>query len=134
MTFTLRTAAAAIALATLVGCGSAAGGQAGGEGPRTVAYFAPSLGIAYWQSVGYGVEQKAKELGMEYVSYNASDNESQQLTNMRTAITAGVDAIVIGPVSSNSTPPLLQLAKQNDIPSPSPASDPRLARPTTRPP
>ena len=116
MTFTLRIAAAAVALATLVGCGSAAGGQEGGDGPRTVAYFAPSLGIAYWQSVGYGVEQKAKELGMEYVSYNASDNESQQLTNMRTAITAGVDAIVIGPVSSNSTPPLLQLAKQNNIP------------------
>jgi ribose transport system substrate-binding protein len=117
-------AAAALTLAALAGCGSGNGangaapasGQAGGNGKHTVAYFAPSLGIAYWQNVGSGVEQKANELGLQYQSYNANNNESQQLANMRSAITAGVSAIVIGPVSSNSTPPLLQLAKQNNIP------------------
>jgi ribose transport system substrate-binding protein len=124
MRFTTKRAAAvlaaATALASLTGCGSGnSGGQAGSQGgdaKQTVAYFAPSLGIAYWQNVGYGVEQKAKELGLEYVSYNSNNSESDQLANMRTAITAGVDAIVIGPVSSNSTPPLLQLAKQSNIP------------------
>lgn len=33
----------------------------------TVAYIAPSLDIDYWQWVARGVEQKAGELGMDYV-------------------------------------------------------------------
>ena len=90
-------------------------GSGGGQG-KTVAYFAPSLGISYWQWVGSGVEQRAKDLGMNYLSYNADNDQSQQLANMRTAITANVGAIVIGPVSSTSVAPLLRLAKQNNIP------------------
>lgn len=90
--------------------------EAGGGQGKTVAYFAPSLGISYWQWVGTGVEQRAKELGMTYVSYNADNDQGKQLANMRTAITAKVAAIVIGPVSSTSVAPLLRLAKQNNIP------------------
>jgi ribose transport system substrate-binding protein len=113
----LTAAVSVAATAALVtGCGSPPSTQAGGEEKKTVAYFAPSLGISYWQWVGQGVEERAKELGMEYVSYNAGDDQSKQLANMRTAITAGVDAIVIGPVSSNSVPPLLKLAKEKNIP------------------
>jgi ribose transport system substrate-binding protein len=97
------------------GCGSDSS-AAGGTKTYTVAYFAPSLGISYWQWVGSGVEQRAKELGMKYVSYNANNDQAKQLDNMKTAITAGVDAIVIGPVSSTSVPPLLQLAKSKNIP------------------
>lgn len=87
-----------------------------GAAGKTVAYFAPSLGISYWQWVGWGVEQRANELGMEYVSYNADNDQGKQLANMRTAITAGIDGIVIGPVSSTSVPPLLKLAEENNIP------------------
>lgn len=112
------TVAVAASTVALTGCGggTSTGNQSSGTEKKTVAYFAPSLGISYWQWVGAGVEQRAKELGMEYVSYNAGDDQSKQLANMRTAITAGVDAIVIGPVSSNSVPPLLKLAKEKNIP------------------
>lgn len=110
-------AAVGVTAITVTGCGSSEGSaQSGGDEKKTVAYFAPSLGISYWQWVGEGVEQRAQELGMDYVSYNAGDDQSKQLANMRTAITAGVDAIVIGPVSSNSVPPLLKLAKEQNIP------------------
>jgi ribose transport system substrate-binding protein len=104
-----------IVTAALTGCAAPAEGGGGDDTP-TVAYFAPSLGIGYWQNVGYGVESQAKELGMNYVSYDANNSEAQQLANMNTAVTAGVDAIVIGPVSSNSVPPLLAIAKENGIP------------------
>lgn len=109
-------AASALAVTALAGCSGASGEGDGGDETFTVAYFAPSLGIGYWQNVGYGVEQQAAELGMEYVSYDADNSEAQQLANMNTAVTAGVDAIVIGPVSSTSVPPLLEIAKQNNIP------------------
>lgn len=122
----LRTAAVGVAAVLgLAGCTAApatdenAAGdlaQPGGGKGKTVAYFAPSLGISYWQWVGHGVETRAGELGMKYTSYNANNDQSKQLANMRTAVTSGVDAIVIGPVSSTSVPPLLKLAKQNDIP------------------
>ncbi|TIW78760.1 MAG: ABC transporter substrate-binding protein, partial [Mesorhizobium sp.] len=41
------------------------------EDKKTVAYIAPSLDISYWQWVGYGVKEKAKELGMDYVEYTS---------------------------------------------------------------
>ncbi|MEA3537038.1 substrate-binding domain-containing protein [Rhizobium sp. CC-YZS058] len=83
---------------------------------KTVAYLAPSLDISYWQWVGYGVKQKAAELGMDYVEYTSENSPAKQMDNARTAITKGVDAIVIGPVSSTSTPPLLAYLKSQGIP------------------
>ncbi len=83
---------------------------------KTVAYLAPSLDISYWQWVGYGVKQKAQELGMDYVEYTSENSPAKQMDNARTAITKGVDAIVIGPVSSTSTPPLLAYLKSQNIP------------------
>ena len=83
---------------------------------NTVAYIAPSLDISYWQWVGYGVKQKAEELGMDYVEYTSENSPAKQMDNARTAVTKGVDAIVIGPVSSTSTPPLLNYLEQQKIP------------------
>jgi ribose transport system substrate-binding protein len=63
---------------------------------RTVAYIAPSLDISYWQWVGYGVKERAKDV--------------------RTALTRGVSAIVMGPVSSASTPQILRVLKEKQVP------------------
>ena len=94
------------------------------EDKKTVAYIAPSLDISYWQWVGYGVKSKATELGMDYVEFTSENSPAKQMDNARTAVTKGVDAIVIGPVSSTSTPPLARLpepARRSRLPSP--ASD-----------
>ncbi|TIT82983.1 MAG: ABC transporter substrate-binding protein, partial [Mesorhizobium sp.] len=65
------------------------------EDKKTVAYIAPSLDISYWQWVGYGVKEKAKELGMDYVEYTSENSPAKQMDNARTAVTKGVAAIVI---------------------------------------
>ena len=83
---------------------------------KTVAYIAPSLDISYWQWVGYGVKKKAEELGMDYVEYTSENSPAKQMDNARTAVTKGVDAIVIGPVSSTSTPPLLNYLEKENVP------------------
>lgn len=127
--FSLLAAAAATLLAVSACGGSsstsssktAAGGTSSGSGTSggkhyTVAYLAPSLGISYWQWVGYGVQEQAKKLGMDYIQYDSNNDPGTQLANMNTAVTRGVNAIVIGPVSSTSVPPLLKIAKQNHIP------------------
>ncbi len=86
------------------------------EDKKTVAYLAPSLDISYWQWVGFGVKQKAEELGMDYVEFTSETSPAKQMDNARTAVTKGVDAIVIGPVNSTSTPPLLAYLKSQNIP------------------
>lgn len=91
-------------------------GAAMAEGKYTVAYLAPSLDISYWQWVGYGVKEKATELGMDYVEYTSENSPAKQMDNARTAVTKGVNAIVIGPVSSTSTPPLLDYLASENIP------------------
>ncbi|MFM0340618.1 substrate-binding domain-containing protein [Paraburkholderia fungorum] len=83
---------------------------------QTVAYIAPSLDISYWQWVAYGVKQRAKELGMDYVEFTSENSPAKQMDNVRTAMTRGVNAIVMGPVSSTSTPPVLRLLKSKSVP------------------
>ncbi|MBY5789736.1 substrate-binding domain-containing protein [Rhizobium leguminosarum bv. viciae] len=101
--------AASVALAALSSVAHA-------EEKKTVAYLAPSLDISYWQWVGFGVKQKAEELGMDYVEFTSENSPAKQMDNARTAVTKGVDTIVIGPVSSTSTPPLLAYLKSQNIP------------------
>ena len=82
----------------------------------TVAYIAPSLDISYWQWVAYGVKTKAAELGMNSVEFTSENSPAKQMDNIRTAVTKGVDAIVIGPVSSTRTPPVLAYLKEKKVP------------------
>ena len=86
------------------------------ENKYTVAYIAPSLDISYWQWVGYGVKTKAAELGMNYIELTAENSPGTQMNDVRTALTRGVNAIVMGPVSSSSTPPVLRLLKEKNVP------------------
>lgn len=91
-------------------------GPSAAQDKKTVAYIAPSLDISYWQWVGYGVKKKAEELGMDYVEYTSENSPAKQMDNARVAVTKGVDAIVIGPVSSTSTPPFLNYLANEKIP------------------
>ena len=106
----LFTAAALVLVTALASHPAAAAGK------QTVAYIAPSLDISYWQWVGYGVKQKAQELGMNYIELTSENSPAKQMDNVRTAITRGVSAIVMGPVSSTSTPPVLRVLKQKSMP------------------
>jgi ribose transport system substrate-binding protein len=86
------------------------------QAKQTVAYIAPSLDISYWQWVAYGVKRRAKELGMDYVEFTSENSPAKQMDNVRTALTRGVSAIVMGPVSSTSTPPVLRMLKEKSVP------------------
>lgn len=109
----MKTIVKAIAVAVAVFVAQGAHAQ---DKKFTVAYIAPSLDIDYWQWVGHGVQQKAKELGMDYVEYTSENSPAKQMDNARVAVTRGVNAIVIGPVSSTSTPPLLNYLAQQNVP------------------
>jgi ribose transport system substrate-binding protein len=100
--------------AAAVGCLGA--GHARAAEKMTVAYVAPSLDISYWQWVAYGVKEQAAKLGMNYVEFTSENSPGTQMNNIHTALTRGVKAIVIGPVSSSSTPPVLRLLSARGMP------------------
>jgi len=82
----------------------------------TLAVIMPSLDISYWQWVAYGAKTKAAELNMNYMELDSHNSPTEQMSNIKTALTKGANAIVIGPVSSTSTPPVLRFLKQQNIP------------------
>src|ERR1700758_3766871 len=106
-----REAAAAVLMAAAVASSSTFA-----QAKQTVAYIAPSLDISYWQWVAYGVKQRAQELGMNYVEFTSENSPAKQMDNVRTALTKGVAAIVMGPVSSTSTPPVLRMLNEKSVP------------------
>jgi ribose transport system substrate-binding protein len=82
----------------------------------TVTYSAPSLNISYWQWVYTGVKEAATKYGLKTKELNANNKPSNQLSNVKSAITSGTDMISIGPVSSSSAAPVLAAAKRAGIP------------------
>jgi ribose transport system substrate-binding protein len=117
--FTSRRAAlrsAILACAAALAATGITAAPAAAEDKSTVAYIAPSLDISYWQWVAYGVKTRAAELGMAYVEMTSENAPGTQMNNVRTALTRGVNAIVMGPVSSASTPPVLRFLKPHNTP------------------
>ena len=106
------TLAAAVICAAIL----AAGAAKADEKKFTVAVIMPSLDISYWQWVAYGAKTKAAELGMNYMELDSHNSPTEQMSNVKTALTKGANAIVIGPVSSTSTPPVLRFLKEQNIP------------------
>lgn len=111
-----KAAAALCALAGVASAIAALPGDAAAQKKDTVVYIAPSLDISYWQWVAYGVKTKAAELGMNYIEMTSENSPGTQMNNVRTALTRGVSAVVMGPVSSSSTPPVLRVLKEKNIP------------------
>jgi ribose transport system substrate-binding protein len=97
--FSGRPFAQVIAASVLALAAALASQMSVAAGKQTVAYIAPSLDISYWQWVAYGVKQRAQELGMDYVEFTSENSPAKQMDNVRTALTRGVSAIVMGPVS-----------------------------------
>ena len=115
MTTTLKRG---VSIAALAACAVIAlTGAATAEDKKfTVAIIMPSLDISYWQWTNYGAKIEATELGMNYIELDSHDLPTEQMTDVRTAITKGANAIVMGPVSSTSTPPVLKFLKEQNIP------------------
>ena len=105
----------AIAFASIAFGLSLTADSASAADAKTVAYIAPSLDISYWQWVGYGVKERAQELGMNYIELTSENSPAKQMDNVRTALTRGVSAIVMGPVSSASTPQILRVLKEKHL-------------------
>lgn len=85
------------------------------EGAEIV-YLAPSLDIEYWQWVEEGVRLACEEYGATYTTFVAENSAATQAENGETAVTLGVDAVVLSPVSSDSCASVLDPCEDAGIP------------------
>jgi ribose transport system substrate-binding protein len=115
-----------VVAAVVSGCGSGSGSSsssssssgsgAGSSESITVAYITPALDVPFWKWTSDGVHEAAEAVGAEVDDYDSNNDGSTQLQNAQDAISKHVDAIIISPTESSTTPAVLNLADQAGIP------------------
>lgn len=82
-----------------------------------VAAILPHTQVAYTQSVQWGLEEEAKELGVDISVVDAGGyaNVDRQIGQVETAITEGVDAIIIYPVDPSALSPVVKQGAEAGI-------------------
>lgn len=121
--FKKRTIGAVVGLAAaalvLAGCASDGGGSADGGGDQPyIALVSKGFQHQFWQAVKTGAEQAADEFGVE-ITFEGPDTESdvdQQIQMLQTALDKAPDAVGFAALDSQAAGPLLQQAKDQNIP------------------
>jgi ribose transport system substrate-binding protein len=114
----IGTVAAALVLA---GCANDGGGTdaGGGDGDRPyVALISKGFQHQFWQAVKTGAEQAAEEFDVE-ITFEGPDTEAdvdQQIQQLQTALDKNPTAIGFAALDSQAAGPLLQQAKDSNIP------------------
>lgn len=121
--FKKRTIGAVVGLAAaalvLAGCASDGGGSAAADGEKPyVALISKGFQHQFWQAVKAGAEQAAEEFDVE-ITFEGPDTESdvdQQIQMLQTALDKAPAAVGFAALDSQAAGPLLQQAKDQNIP------------------
>ncbi|MFF2390601.1 ABC transporter substrate-binding protein [Agromyces sp. NPDC058104] len=113
----------AVAALLLAGCASDGGdsgsGDSGGSGEKPyVALVSKGFQHQFWQAVKTGAEQAAEEFDVE-ITFEGPDTESdvdQQIQMLQTALDKNPAAVGFAALDSQAAGPLLQQAKDSNIP------------------
>lgn len=111
--------AAAIAVTGLAACGSDDDEGGGGGGGKQIALLLPETKTARYEAHDRpSFEAKVKQLcpDCELLYSNASQDATKQQAQAEAAITKGADALVLDAVDAKSAVPIVERAKQADIP------------------
>jgi ABC-type sugar transport system substrate-binding protein len=107
----------AIAVLTLAGfvCACSRGD---GEQDRklTIGFAAMNVEMTWMKFAYHAIHKKAAELGVELITYDASNNVVKQAINIEDLIKRGVDAIITLPIDAKGLIPALELASRKGIP------------------
>jgi ribose transport system substrate-binding protein len=111
-----------VAALILGGCASSGGGSpsdgSGGDEKPYVALISKGFQHQFWQAVKTGAEKAAEEFDVE-VTFEGPDTEAdvdQQIQMLQTALDKSPAAIGFAALDSQAAGPLLQQAKDSDIP------------------
>lgn len=110
---------ATAALALTMGACSSEGAQDGDTSSAediTIGFAMPDASVTYWTSYVNGVEEKAKELGVDVTFTDARNDTNTQLEQVNSLVVTQVDGIVLPPVDTTSLLGAVAAANDADIP------------------
>lgn len=124
-------------LASLVACGGKDTGNAGDTGgstnvgtetPKaddnkdnktdkkvTIGYSFPTINNEFWGTALGHVEAAAKELGFDLIYDDCNNDQAEQLNDVESMISAGIDGLVLGPQDASVVAGILDACKKNDV-------------------
>ncbi|MET0953931.1 MAG: sugar ABC transporter substrate-binding protein [Aeromicrobium sp.] len=116
MTRTAAAASASVLLMSLAACGSSEdSGASGGDASCSVGFANPTGQNTYTGAVVDAIKIKVEAKGCEFTELDAKLDVSQQISDVQTLITKGVDALVIYPLDYASEKNVLEKAKSGGI-------------------
>jgi len=85
---------------------------------KTIGFSMPDLAASFWVSVTYGVEDQAKQAGVDVIKVNAGGdaNASQQIAQIQDLIQKKVDAIIVGATNGDAVKAVVEQAIAAGIP------------------
>lgn len=109
--------AIAASMLALSGCaGPAASGGEDALEKKTIGVSFGQIQNPFFQAVRAGLEEKAKEYGYKLDFTDANSDGNQQVNQLQTLITKGVDALVYIPINTAAANTGVQAANAADIP------------------
>lgn len=86
--------------------------------PWHISAFFPHMKDSYWLAVNYGVAYEAKRLGVKVNFYQAGgyDNLDVQLAQIKKAVAAGTDGVIIGAISYDGLNDLVNEIRTKGVP------------------
>jgi ribose transport system substrate-binding protein len=85
--------------------------------PVRIAYMPPATEFNYYQAIGKGIEQKAKELGVEtfMLAPQSGSDIAGQMGMIQDVLTQDVDAIILSTHDENAAAPLVKQAVDSGV-------------------
>ncbi len=85
--------------------------------PIRIAYMPPATEFNYYQAIGKGIEQKAKELGVEtfMLAPQSGSDIAGQMGMIQDVLTQDVDAIILSTHDENAAAPLVKQAVDSGV-------------------
>lgn len=122
-----RTALAILAAGCLAasGCGQPEGGTAGGaaaagsSGAKSngrIGAVLPTFSHPFFLAQKRGLEEKAKELGLEIDVRDGQDDDVKQISQVETLINLGCEALIICPRDEDALTPAVEAANRAGVP------------------
>jgi len=81
-----------------------------------IGFAAMNVEMTWMKFAYHAMHKKASELGVELITYDASNDANKQAHNIEQLIERGVDAIITDPVNIKSLIPAFELARRKGVP------------------
>ena len=95
--------------------GSSDEGTSGGDSEIMIGFSYPTVNNEFWVNALDYVEQASEELGFELIADDCNNDQAEQITDVDSMVSSGIDALVLAPQDASVCAGIADTCKSNDI-------------------